>query len=160
MLFGDKSGIDDTTKTLLYRAGIGHMMAVSGVHLAVVCSLIWFILCMFNMSKYLRFGILMIFNAAFVILAGMSNSVIRAAVMLFLVYGASLFDRRSDLMNSLGIAVILLTAGNPFVVRDASFVLSVTGVIGIGGIAPVITKMIEDKQGKPLKKYIKSFLLL
>ncbi len=158
MLFGDKSGIDDTTKTLLYRAGIGHMMAVSGVHLAVVCSLIWFILCMFNMSKYLRFGILMIFNAAFVILAGMSNSVIRAAVMLFLVYGANLFDRRSDLMNSLGIAVILLTVGNPFVVRDASFVLSVTGVIGIGGIAPVITKMIEDKQGKPLKKYIKSLI--
>lgn len=156
MIFGDKSGIDDTTKTLLYRAGIGHIMAVSGVHLSVVCSLFWFILCLFQMNKYVRFGVLLVPMGAFVMLSGASDSVIRAAVMLILVYGANLFNRRADLMNSLGIAVIILTVGCPFSVRDASFLLSVVGVIGIGAVAPEIIKLADKKQ--KFRKHTKSLI--
>lgn len=156
MVFGDKSDIDDTTKTLFYRAGIGHIMAVSGVHLSVVCSLFWFILCLFEMNKYARFGVLLVPMGAFVMLSGASDSVMRAAIMLILVYGANLFNRRADLMNSLGIAVIILTAGCPFSVRDASFLLSVAGVIGIGAVAPEIIKLADKKQ--KFRKHTKSLI--
>lgn len=156
MLFGDKSDIEDTTVTLLYRAGIGHIMAVSGVHLSTVCSLFWFILCLFPMNKYVRFGILLVPMGLFVMLSGASNSVIRAAIMLILVYGSNLFNRRADIMNSLGIAAIILTAACPFTVRDASFLLSVAGVIGIGAVAPAVIELIEQKY--TLKKYMKSFI--
>ena len=40
IMFGDKSHIESDTKTMVYRAGIGHIMAVSGVHLSIVC-VIW-----------------------------------------------------------------------------------------------------------------------
>ena len=145
MLFGDKSAIDSSERTLMYRAGIGHIMAVSGVHLSVVCSFFWFVISRLPINRYFRFGLLMVPVLCFVMLAGMSNSVIRAAIMIALVYGAGLFRRQADTFNSLGIAVILLTAASPFAVRDASFLLSVAGVFGIGVAAPAITAEIEKK---------------
>ena len=158
IMFGDKSHIESDTKAMMYRAGIGHIMAVSGVHLSIVCSLFWFALKLTELNKFARFGIVLIPMFAFVMLSGASNSVIRAAVMLILVYGSSLFNRRADLMNSLGIAVILLTVGNPFAVMDASFILSVTGVIGVGAVAPAIIKVVEKKRkiGKIAKSMITS----
>lgn len=156
IMFGDKSHIKDDTKTMMYRAGIGHIMAVSGVHLSIVCSLFWFALKLTELNKFARLGIVLIPMLAFIMLSGASNSVIRAAVMLILVYGSSLFNRRADLMNSLGIAVILLTIGRPFTVMDASFILSVTGVIGVGAVAPAVIKIIEEKRG--LGKTAKSMI--
>ncbi len=138
MLFGDKSSIDSDEKTLMYRAGIGHIMAVSGVHLSVVCSFFGFILSRLPINKYLRFAIFLVPILCFVLLAGMTNSVVRSAVMVILVYGAGIFRRRADTFNSLGIAVILLTAFSPFAVRDASFLLSAAGVFGIGVAAPAL----------------------
>lgn len=145
MLFGDKTGLESNEKTLMYRAGIGHIMAVSGVHLSVVCSFIWFFLSRIRMNKYLRFVLLLIPVLCFVFLAGLSNSVIRAAVMIAIVYGAELFRRKADTFNSLGLSAILLTVTSPFAVRDASFLLSVAGVFGIGVAAPMIIKETEEK---------------
>ena len=145
MLFGDKSGIEDETKTLLYRAGIGHMMAVSGTHLSVICSIIWFLLSFLPINTYVRFICMIIPACIFVVLSGSSVSVIRSAIMIALVYGANLFNRRADWSNSLGISGILLTAGCPFVIRDASFLLSMAGVVGICGVAPAVIEFIEKK---------------
>ena len=145
MLFGDKSGIDSDTKTDLYRAGIGHMIAVSGTHLAIVTSLIWVILCLLPIKKHIRFVILMIPILIFTVMAGGTSSVKRAAIMMILVYGSQLFDRRADMANSLGIAAILLTSGCPFAVRDPSLLLSFAGVIGIGGVAPEVIKFLQER---------------
>lgn len=157
MLFGDKSGLESTQKTLMYRAGIGHIMAVSGVHLSVVCSFFWLFISRLPIGKFFRFGLLLIPIFCFVLLAGMSNSVVRAAVMIITVYGAELFKRRADTFNSLGIAVILLTLFSPFAVRDASFLLSVCGVFAIGVAAPEVIKAIEKKIVLPAS--VKSFIM-
>ena len=145
MLFGDKSELESTQKTLMYRAGIGHLMAVSGVHLSVVCSFFWLFISRLPIGKYFRFGLLLVPILCFVTMAGFSNSVIRAAIMTIIVYGASLFRRRADTFNSLGISVIILTIFTPFAVRDASFLLSVGGVFAIGVAAPEVIKAIEQK---------------
>ena len=55
MLFGDKTGLDNTTKTLMFRAGIGHIMSVSGTHLSVTAFLIMWLLKKFLRSKRLNF---------------------------------------------------------------------------------------------------------
>lgn len=145
MLFGDKSELESTQKTLLYRAGIGHLMAVSGVHLSVVCSFFWLFISRLPIGKFFRFGLLLVPMLCFATMAGFSNSVIRSAIMMTVVYGASLFRRRADVFNSLGISVIILTIFTPFAVRDASFLLSAGGVFAIGVAAPEVIKAIEQK---------------
>lgn len=146
MLFGDKSDLGSTAKTAMYRAGIGHIMAVSGVHISVVCAFFWVFVSRIPAGKYLRFALIMLPVCCFALLAGMSGSVTRAAIMAAIVYGAELFRRRADTYNSLGIAVIFLTAANPFAVRDASFLLSVMGVFGVGVAAPEAIRLVERKR--------------
>ena len=162
MLFGDKTGIESSEKTLMYRAGIGHIMAVSGVHLSVVCSFFWFVLSKIDMNKYLRFGILLIPITCFVLLAGMSNSVMRAAFMIIFVYGSELLKRHTDTFTSLGFSVILLTLTSPFAIRDASLLLSAAGVFGIGVAAPAVIKFIEEKRplGKISQSLVSSFCVM
>lgn len=157
ILFGDKTSLDDTTKTLLYRAGIGHIMAVSGVHLTIISSVMWFVLSQFPLNKYVRFALLCAVIVIFVILSGASNSVVRAAVMLFIVYSGNIFYRSADTMNSLGIAALLLTFDCPFAVRDASFLLSFAGVIGISIAAPAVIDVFERK--RELHHVIKAFIV-
>ena len=145
MLFGDKSDMESSEKTLMYRAGIGHIMAVSGVHLAVVCSFFGYIIDLLPVNKYVKFCIKLIPVLCFSLLAGMSVSVIRSAVMVIIVQAAGLFRRQADTFSSLGTAVILLTVSGPFAVRDPSFLLSVSGVFGAGVMAPSVIKYIEEK---------------
>ncbi|HNX64412.1 MAG TPA: ComEC/Rec2 family competence protein, partial [Oscillospiraceae bacterium] len=143
MLFGDKTGLDNTTKTLMFRAGIGHIMSVSGAHLSVTAFMIMWLLKKFSRSKRLNFIIVECAVWSFVIFAGMSVSVLRSAIMITLIFSAELFKRKSDMFNSLGLAVIILSVGNPFIIRDVSFVLSVTGVFGMGVVAPYLTENIK-----------------
>ena len=156
MLCGDKTGLDNDTKTVLFRSGIGHIMSVSGAHLAIVAALIISIIKNFKLGKWIEFGILEILIISFVIFAGMSDSVIRSALMVSIVYGANLFKRRADTFNSLGISIIILTALEPFVVRDASFILSIVGVLGIGVFAPAVTSMIKivGIKGRVIKSFV------
>lgn len=145
VLFGDKSDIDGNRLTEMYRAGIGHMMAVSGSHLAIVCAVFGFLISLLPINKAARFIVLLIPIFAFALLADMTQSVMRAAVMMTLVYGAALFGRRADPLNSLGIALILLTVTNPFAVRDASLILSAAAVAGLSAIAPELINAVEKK---------------
>ena len=69
-----------------------------------------------------------------------------------------LIRRRQDILSSLGTALILLTITMPFAIRNTSLLLSVTGVFGIGVVAPYFTKGINFGKyiDKPLKILIYS----
>ncbi len=157
MLFGDKSDLESSDKTIMYRAGIGHIMAVSGVHMAVVCLFFGYIIDLLPLNRYVRFGMLLIPVFCFSLLAGMSASVIRSAIMIIIVNAGKLFRRRADTFNSLGIAIIMLTAASPFAVRDPSFLLSTAGVFGAGVMAPAAAGYIEKK--RPIGAFMRSLIM-
>lgn len=159
MMFGDKSNIDSDTKTLMYRSGIGHMMAVSGAHLAIITMLLNYILSLFHTNKYVKMIIVIIISLAFIVMSGASISVIRAGIMLLFVQLSTLFKRKSDILSTLGITIILLTLPQPYIVRNASFLLSIAGVIGVGAISPCIINKIEKRIHliAPIKLMISSF---
>ncbi|MCI7804410.1 MAG: ComEC family competence protein [Oscillospiraceae bacterium] len=139
MLFGDKSGIDDDFVAMLNRTGIGHITAVSGLHLVLFCTLISFILRRFKIGRIAEFAILEAFMLLFALCCGMTPSVMRSLAMMTIVNLAPLFFRYSDSFNSIGTAIILLTVSNPFIILNPSFLLSVSGSLGAGVFAPYMT---------------------
>lgn len=143
MLFGDKSGLDEENRTMLYRTGIGHVTAVSGLHLVLFCTLISFILRRFRTGRIAEFIILEVFMLLFALCCGMSPSIMRAFVMMTLINLAPLFFRYTDSFNSVGTAIILLTLSNPFTILNQSFLLSVSGALGAGVFAPYITSCMK-----------------
>lgn len=145
MVFGDKSNMEDSAKTLLYRSGIGHIMAISGIHAAICAGLLIFLLKKLHVNKFISFGILCVFLVLMIIIVESPVSVIRASIMIVILYSSRLFTRENDTLNSLAIAVLLICLSNPFIVHNQGFLLSVSGTYGIGVLAPYMTKNINSK---------------
>ncbi len=140
MLFGDKSGMDEDDKTLFYRMGIGHVMAVSGLHLVLFCGMFTFIFDRIKLGRIKRFVFLEVLMLAFAVCSGLSDSILRASLMMTLMNLAPLFSRKADTLNSIGTAFVVLTAINPFAITNPSLALSVTGTFAAGVFAPFLTK--------------------
>ncbi|MBQ8928438.1 MAG: ComEC/Rec2 family competence protein [Oscillospiraceae bacterium] len=143
MLFGDKSGLAQGDRDALYRAGIGHVLAVSGLHLDFLALLVSFVLRRLRAGRYTVFGVSTALCLVFMLCTGLSVSVARAAIMLLLSQSARLFFRRSDPFNSLGVAMLVLGLVCPFAVCSAAFWLSCSGAFGIGTAARVLTQRME-----------------
>lgn len=158
LIFGDKSGMDDEVTGYFSKSGISHIISVSGFHLAVVCGIVFYVLKLVKLGKIPRFIISELFIFSFAALAGFSFSVVRSGIMMSIFLLGDLIKRRQDILSSLGTAFLILTITMPFAVRNTSLLLSVTGVFGIGVVAPYFTKGIDFGKyiDKPLKTLIYS----
>ncbi len=156
ILFGDKSGLSDSTQTTLFRTGIGHVMSVSGLHVVILSTFLYLLLNLTGLRNWQKFLMIEIAMVLFAICSGLSMSVIRAFIMITLTGGSVLFFRKADVLNSLCIAVIIITLPSPFIIRDASFLLSVSGAFGIGVFAQYMTKNmpVENRKQRLVKNII------
>ncbi len=145
MLLSDKSGLEEETENALYRCGTGHIMAVSGLHLVILVSLLSAFLSCFGLSGKIKFLISELIIVFFVMFSGMSVSVVRAALMLTLLNGSGIFSRKNDPLNSLCLAVLLMMVPEPYLIRSSSFLLSVSGTFGAAVFAPFVLKNAENE---------------
>ncbi len=146
MLFGNRCwNMSHQTEQMLYRSGIGHIAAVSGMHMAVAAGIAAAVLTAAGCPKHMKFIATALVCGLFAMTADFTPSVVRSYIMIMLVYTASLFNRQSDPLSSLGTAIILLTAASPFSVRNPSFLLSVSGVLGTAVFAPAMVEAIEQR---------------
>ncbi len=146
MLIGESGYIDDEVRAVFTHAGLAHLLAVSGTHLAFVALLIFsgsrWLLLRLPESALLRLSIgkhptqwAVIPTAIGVIfytfLAGGKISTIRALIMI-LVYLFSIWvGRQRDLKVSLAFAALIIIIFDPRSVFEISFILSFTAVLSI-----------------------------
>lgn len=145
LLLGDKSGMSDALRADLRDSGVSHIMAVSGMHLAVICQGLLFVLQKLRVGRRAS----SIIGAAAVCLmmavTGFSASIMRAGVMYLILLGGRLIFARADSLNSLGAAALILLAFNPFVIGDLSFQLSVSATLGILLLCPRLYGWMENR---------------
>ncbi len=116
------------------KSGTGHLLALSGLHLGVVLLLISAIT---FFSPLMRGGhivadiVSIIFVWLFALMAGMGESVMRAAWMFTLLGLCSLFARRYNSLSSLIATTFVILCLDPSALYDLGFVLSVVAVWAI-----------------------------
>ncbi len=131
MLFGDKSQIDSGIMVDFRYSGVAHLLAVSGLHTTLWCGLIGNILGLFIKDKR-KIGVACIlFLCSFCVISGFTPSVLRASLMMGVVFVAPFFNKEQDSLNSLGLSVLIISLINPYVVISPSFLLSVSATVGI-----------------------------
>ena len=140
MIFGDKSGLDERVENAFYHAGLGPMLALSGFHLILFNGICNVIGRRTRLQRMLQFGLTVLLTALFSIIAMWPVSVLRAGLMLILARGACIFFRRSDSLNALCIAAIVLTLIDPYLIHNVGFLLSVAGTFGVNSFAPWMTE--------------------
>ena len=143
MLFGEKRQLDDEVKTALYRSGIGHILAVSGIHVSIIAMLLMGLLKKLNVNRFVSYALMNAVLIMFVVMANTPVSAIRATVMTDFFYAAGLFRRQNNSLNSLSAAALIICLAQPYSIMNAGFLLSVSGTFGIAVLAPFMTKKWE-----------------
>ena len=128
LLLGDRSGIDYETNTAFQISGIAHIIAVSGLHVSILFTLVN-LLCLKRRGLVAIIGLPVLF--LFALIAGFSPSVVRACIMQGLMILASVAGRDYDGPTELSFACLVMLLANPLVITAVSFQLSVGCVIGI-----------------------------
>ncbi len=128
LLLGERSDIDYETNTAFQVSGIMHIIAVSGLHVTILFTLIN-LLCFKRRRLVALVGIPVL--ALFAAVAGFSPSVVRACIMQGLMILATLFGRDYDGPTELSFACLVMLTINPLVITSVSFQLSVGCIIGL-----------------------------
>jgi competence protein ComEC len=139
VVLGDDAGLTDDLKTSFRRAGLYHLLAVSGQNVVLIAvgalGLVW-LLGLPRWSGHLAaIGSIL----AYVLAVGPQPSVIRAAVSGVAVSVAWLVAREPDRWHALLLAAVVLLAWNPYALFDPGFELSFAAVVAIFvGLGPVL----------------------
>ncbi len=158
MVFGEKRDMDVNLKTAVYRSGIGHILAVSGLHVSVAVFVLMTMLSSLRVNRYVSFIAMELILVFITAMADYPVSAVRAAIMMNFMYAARLFRRQNDTFNSLAGAVLLICLFQPYAVYDEGFILSVAGTFGIGVFAQYMTK--DMSKETTIQKLIKSFAVM
>lgn len=126
IILGNSTFIDSDTREAFSSAGISHILALSGLHVGIVGSIIWLLFWPLDIAggRKLRYAITIVALVAFAVFTGLSPSVVRATVMMGFVLTAYIFYRKSDPLNALLAAALLILAFSPLAIFDVGFQLS------------------------------------
>lgn len=144
IFLGDKSYLSDNVVDVFQICGTSHIIAVSGLHISVICLCLYNLLKLFDCSKSVRIAVSLLVLFVYSGVVGFPKSVLRAGIMICIVLVSKLFDYKGDTLNSLGAAVFIMCL-NPFAVSDASALLTVTAVLGILIITPNLESLLNVK---------------
>ncbi|MCL2838086.1 MAG: ComEC family competence protein [Oscillospiraceae bacterium] len=131
IMVGDRSDITDEVRLDFSRAGIGHILAVSGMHVGILFSILSFLLLKFRVRKLWAYIVGILVLLLFMSVALYTPSVTRATIMMIIFLAAYIFQKNPDQLTSLGIAAIVILALNPYSITSPGFLLSFGSVAGI-----------------------------
>ena len=154
LILGSSGDINSEIKQSYQNTGVIHVLAVSGLHIAIIYELM---LLLFGFVKRFKFGNYLLYFAVmfmlwvFAFISGLSPSVLRAVVMFTFILIGKIINRDTEIYNSLAASAFLLLCYNPYYIFDVGFQLSYLAVGGIVYLHPRIKKLIEI-QNKYLEK--------
>ncbi len=154
VLLGDKSLLEDETYALYRDYGIAHVLAVSGMHIAILGGLLKRLFQkVFDGRKagLLSSFVLILYG----LLTGFSVSCIRAVFTYFLVCGAALWRRTSDPLTSIGFIGGLLLLWRPTLLFQTGYQLSF-----VSGLGMILFRMFVQQEKKVQKETWKTVLFL
>lgn len=134
LVLGMKEYLDADIKAAYTRTGTTHVLAVSGLHVALLfLALNWILgkLARTPRQKLVVFLLLLGIMWLYAFVTALSASVLRAVVMFTLLSIGKFFKRRSNIYNILAGTAFALLVYNPFFILDVGFQLSFAAVVGI-----------------------------
>ncbi len=131
MLYGYRDAMASDVRDAFRRVGIGHVLAISGLHVGLVVGLLWWLSGWIGWSGRWRAIACLILAIAYLGLSGGQVAAQRATLMAGIHLAGIAWGRRSDMLNSLGAAAFCITLLNPSAPMDISFQLSFTAVVFI-----------------------------
>lgn len=140
IILGVRDKIDNDFYQQLKNSGVLHVIAASGQNVSIVASLLLSLL-----QKVVKRRLALLFTGLAVIfyafIAGFDPSIVRAAIMALITFGALLFGRQSKGLYALFATGWIMVFQNPQMVENVSFQLSFLSTFGILTIKPLLDRI-------------------
>jgi DNA internalization-related competence protein ComEC/Rec2 len=131
LLLGDRRQIASDTYQAFSRTGLLHFISLSGMHMGILFGMIWWISRVAGFLKPTRAVICAIAVLVFLLIVPPRAPTIRAAIICWIFCASILFRRRSNPVNTLSLAAIILLLIRPTQLFEAGWQLSFACVLGI-----------------------------
>ncbi len=129
--YGDRTGLPYEIVLDFSKAGLSHVLVVSGLHLSILCGILLFLLRRVTKNRYIIYPVLILTVILYTLLCGVRLSIVRAAFVVVMLSVSKLISKRADSYTSLGLAILVVTLLNPYSAIDLSLLLSLFATVGI-----------------------------
>ena len=145
MLIGDSWRIREDIYYDFRHSGVSHIIAVSGMHLSIIFGLFTIMFRKARIPKSVIYLVLIPLVIIYILICGMSKSVLRAGIMFIMYLIGNSLGEDGDNYNFLGLSALIICIINPYSAVDLGFLLSISATAGIF--------FLFDKIYKPFKKF-------
>lgn len=154
LILGEKQGIDTEVREAFQKAGLAHVLAVSGLHVGLVA---WLAFAIIRWALSRSYRLLLAVDVrkvaalatclpvtGFALVAGFHVSTQRALIMVLAYLFSIAAGREKDVWSTLCLAALLVLAANPQALHTISFQLSFGAVVGILWLAPAFHRRLPN----------------
>ena len=145
LLLGERSHIDRETYQAFRRTGLLHFISLSGMHMGILIGTVWLLCRTAGLGKPRRAVVCMIATVVFLLVVPPRAPTVRAAVIVLAYCAAVLIRRRTDPLNSLSLAAIVLLLVRPTQLFEVGWQLSFAAVAGVLVLTTRIEFFIYEK---------------
>lgn len=140
IVLGNATEFPRADRNVYSSAGLSHLLALSGTHVALLSSLILIILWPLYVARRttLRLLLTIVILWAYAFLTGLSPSVLRSVIMATTVMALRICQRRQSPLNTLALAAFIILLLSPRDIYTIGFQLSFLAVLGIILYYPLI----------------------
>jgi competence protein ComEC len=131
LLLGERTDLPPDLDAAFRRAGVSHVLAVSGFNVALVGATVWALLTLGRAPRRVAALGAIVVVVGYAAVAGPQPSVLRAAFMAVLVLVAVLLEREAAVLNGLALAALVILMVRPADLQDPGFQLSFAATAGI-----------------------------
>lgn len=150
MMFSETDGLSSGDLLEFRYSGFAHLLAVSGLHIQVIASMIsailgvllWFSKHRRNVARVMTVFIIW----GFILLIGCPVSAMRSGIMVTISAVGYLIRKRADTLNSLGLSMVIILLIYPFEITSVGFWMSVLATFGIGALHSALSKPLGRMQ--------------
>ncbi len=154
ILLGRKDLLDEDIYGLFSACGIGHILAISGLHISMLGISLYRLLKRLGRGDFFSMAVGVTVIIMYGIMTGNATSTVRATIMYAALVTANIYNRTYDMLSAASLAAIIMAIRNPAVVESSAFILSYTAVLGVCVVSRVICDTL-----RPRKKILNALLV-
>ena len=153
LVLGYRDALNTSVKQAYTNTGAIHVLAVSGLHVGLLCLILQFFLQQIPFAnlvwKWAKLLLLISIIWAYVFFTGASASVLRAGLIFSLILLGKALNESDNIYNTLAASAFILLMIEPYLLFDVGFQLSYVAVLGIIYFHPKIYShfFIQNKLG-------------
>lgn len=154
LLLGVRGDLDDDTMDAFMKTGTIHLIVVSGMHVALIATIVWFLAGLLPLSQVTRLWATIALVVAYAAIVGWEPSVTRSTIFVVITLLAVTGFRHVNAANGLAVAALTVMIFSPAEVFRAGTQFSFLGVAAVVASAKWVRR---PEENDPLERMVRSY---